>query len=91
MTPIERMRGDSGWRKMTSRVPLGSILAPILLTLFINDRGSESQSLLMTFADAVKLVDIINPEEDWDITGEELDNLEDCRNRNGMKWDYANN
>ncbi|CAM5140370.1 unnamed protein product [Natator depressus] len=81
------LKGElSGWREVTSGVPQGSVLGPILFNLFITDVGTKSGSVLIKFADDTKLGGIANLEKDWDIIQEDLDDLVNWSNSNRMKF-----
>jgi len=56
----------SSWTRVTSGVPQGTVLGPLLLfALYVNELPSLVSSPLLIFADDIKLYRIIWSREDW--------------------------
>ena len=49
----------AGYRTVTSRVPQGSILKPLLFNVFVNDLHVVLENVLSKFADDTKLVGVV--------------------------------
>ena len=66
---------SSSWTSVTSGVPQGSVLGPLLFNIFINDLPSIVQSPLVSFADDTKVFRKIQSEDDYLKLQQDLDNL----------------
>ena len=55
---------SSEWEDVTSSVPQGSVLGPLLFTVFINDLPDRVKNECRLYADDSKLIGVIENEED---------------------------
>ena len=79
----------SDWNEVTSGVPQGSILGPLLFTIFINDLEVGVRNFVLKFADDSKLWRQVHTEEDRMNMQKDLDTLGDWTKRNKMSFNVS--
>ena len=67
--------GRIGWRRVTSGVPQGSVLGPVLFLIFINDVDKRVTNSILKFADDTKIFGGMQSEDDREGIQGDLDSL----------------
>jgi len=78
---------NSEWKEVESGVPQGSVLGPVLFTVFINDLDNRIESSISKFADDTKLIGMAGSKANTDIIQEDLNKL----NEWATKWQMSFN
>ena len=66
---------ESEWTEVTSGIPQGSVLGPILFIIYINDLPDTVKSMVKLFADDTKIYSVVNNEEDQECLQSDINNL----------------
>ena len=67
---------ESKWHKVSSGIPQGSVLEPLLFVLYINDLPELTKSDAFLFSDGIKIFTTVTNKHDQDILQHDLNILE---------------
>ena len=76
----------SGWRRVLSGIPQGSMLGPVLFLVFIDDLEVGLMSEVLKFADDTKIFRRVDSERDREVLQRDLDRLVQWSERWQMKF-----
>ena len=79
----------SNWAPVLSGVHQGTVLGPLLFSLYINDISSDIESEIRLFADDCVCYREIKDEEDTMKLQRDIDRLGSCARKWGMQYDAA--
>ena len=80
---------ESSWTPVTSGIPQGSVLGPVLFVIFINDLPDVVQGFVEMFADDTKLFRSIRTEADCVKMQDDIDSLDEWSRKWQLKFNAS--
>jgi ribonucleases P/MRP protein subunit RPP40 len=79
---------SSEWEDVTSSVPQGSVLGPLLFTIFINDLPDKIKNECRLYADDSTVIGVIESEEDAIEIQKDIDSMQNWAKTWQMSFNY---
>ena len=79
---------SSEWEDVTSSVPQGSVLGPLLFTIFINDLPDKIKNECKLYADDSKIIGVIEKEESTIDIQKDIDSMQSWAKTWQMSFNY---
>lgn len=76
----------SGWRDVTSGIPQGSVLAPVMFAIYINDMTEGITSYMNLFADDAKIMRKVTNRDDCDALNQDLGKIKEWSSKWNMEF-----
>ena len=75
---------SSNWTEVTSGVPQGSVLGPLLFVIYINDLTKQLENMAKLYADDSKLMRKVESEEDKESLQKDIDRISEWSHEFGL-------
>ena len=80
---------SSTWCEVSSGVPQGSVLGPLLFNIYVNDIASQVNSTILQFADDLKMFRVIHDVTDFNQLQEDIDSLVTWANKWQLRFNVS--
>ena len=81
-------RSSSEWTNVTSGIPQGIVLGPLLFLIYINDLPGVDHRFIKLFADHAKLYAVVNTANDATVVQNDLGSLDNWSEIRQMNFNY---
>ncbi len=76
------------WHRVTSGVPQGSVLTPIMFQIYVNDMTEDLNSYINLFTDNAKIIKIVKDENDWKELQKDIDKIHAWSQRWKLEFNF---